>query len=219
MLNTSHRVDDYLTQIFKLDDPVFKTTEESIRFHNMPEHSVSPVQGQFLSTLVHTCLAKRIVEIGTLGGYSTIWLARALPENGSLVSIEIDPNYAEVARHNLKKAGVLDRVEVLTGNALEILPLLEVNSEPADLLFMDADKANYVKYFNWGVKVGRKGGLIVADNVIREGKILDTESRDEKVIGVQNYLEMLAKSTLVHSSILQTVGAKGYDGMAVSVIR
>lgn len=213
------QVDDYLTQCFNLQDSVLQEVEASIRSHGMPEHSISPVQGQFLSTLVHACNAKRIVEVGTLGAYSTIWLGRALPEGASLLSIEIEPAYAQVARENLKRAGLQDGVKVVTGNALEVLSEFESVSEPVDLFFMDADKPNYVNYFNWALKMGRKGSLIIADNVIREGKVLDTLSEDEKVIGVRNYLDMLSKNTSVHSSVLQTVGAKEHDGMAVSVIR
>ncbi len=214
------KVDNYLVELFSLEDDILIKTEESIRENGMPEHSVSANQGQFLFLLAKMCNAKRIIEIGTLGGYSTIWLGRALDGVGKLTSIEIDPNCANVARKNIKNAGLESTVEVITGDALKTLDELSNNgSETVDLFFMDADKPNYVAYFEWALKHARKGSLIVADNVIRDGKVLDESSKDEKVIGVRNYIEMLSKNDKVTSSILQQVGVKDYDGLAISLVK
>ncbi len=218
--NIFEKVDYFLTDLFSLEDDVLRKTEESIRENGMPEHSVSANQGQFLFLLAKLCNAKRIIEVGTLGGYSTIWLGRALDGTGKLTSIEIDPNFANVARKNIQNAGLERTVEIITGDALKTLNELSSNgSETVDLFFMDADKPNYVAYFEWALKHARKGSLIVADNVIRDGKVLDENSKDEKVIGVRNYIEMLSKNDQVTSSVLQQVGVKDYDGLAISIVK
>ncbi len=218
--NIFEKVDNYLTDLFSLEDDILKKTEESIRENGMPEHSVSANQGQFLFLLAKMCNAKRIIEVGTLGGYSTIWLGRALDGAGKLTSIEIDPDFADVARKNIRSAGLENVVEVITGDAIKTLnELSEDGLETVDLFFMDADKPNYVAYFEWALKHARKGSLIVADNVIRDGKVLDENSEDEKVIGVRNYIEMLAKNDKVTSSVLQQVGVKDYDGIAISIVK
>lgn len=217
--NIFRKVDNYLTDLFSLEDEVLKTTEESIRENGMPEHSISPNQGQFLLLLAKMCNAKRIIEVGTLGGYSTIWLGRALNRMGKLTSIEIDPNFANVARKNIQNAGLESTVDIITGDALAILKDLSNSGiETVDLFFMDADKPNYIAYFEWALQHSRKGSIIVADNVIREGKVLDPDSIDEKVIGVRNYNKMLSENNRVTSSILQQVGIKDYDGMAISIV-
>lgn len=214
------KVDEYLTDLFLLEDDILKSTAESIRKNGMPEHSVSANQGQFLFLLAKMCNAKRIIEVGTLGGYSTIWLGRALNGIGKLTSIEIDSDFATLAKKNIQKAGLQSTVEIITGNALETLNELSNNGEETvDLFFMDADKPNYVAYFEWALKHSRKGSLIVADNVIRAGKVLDENSKDEKVIGVRNYNEMLSKNNQVTSSILQQVGIKDFDGIAISIVK
>ncbi len=218
--NIFAKVDHYLTDLFSLEDDILISTTKSIRENGMPEHSVSANQGQFLFLLAKMCNAKRIIEVGTLGGYSTIWLARALNETGKLTSIEIDPNCANVARKNIKNAELESTVEIITGDALKTLNELGNNeNETVDLFFMDADKPNYVAYFDWALKHSRKGSLIVADNVIRDGKVIDENSQDEKVIGVRNYIEMLSKNNQVTSSVLQQVGVKDYDGIAISVVK
>ncbi len=218
--NIFGKVDNYLADIFSLEDEILATTIKSIRENGMPEHSVSANQGQFLFLLAKMCNAKRIIEIGTLGGYSTIWLARALNGTGKLTSIEIDSSFANVARKNIQRAGLESTVEIITGDALKTLNQLSNNeSETVDLFFMDADKPNYVAYFEWALKHSRKGSLIVADNVIRDGKVLDENSKDEKVIGVRNYIEMLSKNDQVTSSVLQQVGIKDYDGLAISIVK
>lgn len=218
--NVFRKVDNYLTDLFSLEDDILKTTEESIRKNGMPEHSVSANQGQFLFLLAKMCDAKRIIEVGTLGGYSTIWLGRALNGIGKLTSIEIDADFADVARKNIQNAGLENTVEIITGDALKTLNVLSNNGEETvDLFFMDADKPNYVAYFEWALKHSRKGSLIVADNVIGDGKVLNENSKDEKVIGVRNYNKMLSKNNQVTSSILQQVGIKDYDGIAISMVK
>ena len=213
------QVDDYLVDLFSLQDDVLARTEQSIVDHGMPEHSVSANQGQFLFTLAQLCQAQRIVEIGTLGGYSTIWLARALGDTGRLTTLEIEPDFAAVAQQNINRAGLSDKVDIRVGDAMRRLAELETDTTPVDLLFMDADKPNYVAYFNWALKMSRKGTLIIADNVIREGKVLNADSEDEKVVGVRRYNQMLAENRQVVTTILQNVGKKEYDGMAISVVK
>ncbi len=214
------KVDNYLSNLFSLNDDILERTEESIRENGMPEHSVSANQGQFLFLLAKMCNAQRIIEIGTLGGYSTIWLGRALNGKGKLTSIEIDPNFADVARENIKNAGLENTVEIITGDALDIFSELSQNeNETVDLFFMDADKPNYMAYFEWAIKHSRKGSLIIADNVIRNGEVLNENSNDEKVIGVRAYNKMLSESDQVTSSILQQVGIKDYDGIAISIVK
>lgn len=213
------KVDTYLSELFSLEDQILKETETSIVENGMPEHSVSSNQGQFLYLLAKMCNAKNIIEIGTLGGYSTIWLGRAIHGQGNVISIEIEKGFAEVAKRNIEKAGLTNSVEVKTGNALDILNQIDLKGKPVDLFFMDADKPNYVAYFDWALKNARKGSLIIADNVIRDGKVLDQNSTDEKVIGVRAYNQMLAKNDNVISSVLQQVGIKDYDGIAISLVK
>ncbi len=213
------KVDSYLSNLFALEDDVLRATEESIRANGMPEHSVSANQGQFLFLLARMCNARRIIEVGTLGGYSTIWLGRALNGMGRLTSIEVDPDFANVARKNIQSAGLEGVVEVITGDAVQTLnELSDSSGQAVDLFFMDADKPNYVAYFDWALKHSRKGSLIVADNVVRGGKVIDANSEDEKVIGVRSYIEMLSKEDRVTSSVLQQVGVKDYDGLAISIV-
>ena len=217
--NIFGKVDNYLSQIFSLEDEVLKETESSIVENGMPEHSVSPNQGQFLYLLAKMCNAKNIIEIGTLGGYSTIWLGRAIDGIGKVISIEIEKDFAEVAKRNIEKAGLTNSVEIKTGNAIELLDQIDLKGQPVDLFFMDADKPNYVAYFDWALRNARKGSLIIADNVIRDGKVLDENSTDEKVVGVRAYNQMLAKNNKVTTSILQQVGIKDYDGIAISLVK
>ena len=217
--NIFSKVDDYLIDLFSLEDEVLKKTKQSIVENGMPEISVSANQGQFLYLMAKLCNVKRILEIGTLGGYSTIWLARALDETGKLTTIELEPEHAKVAKDNIARAGLSDKVEVLVGDALKILPELEKDKAQFDLIFIDAEKTQYVSYFNYALKMSRKGTVIIADNVIREGKILEENSPDEAVIGAKKYNEMLSDNDKVITSILQQVGHKNYDGIAISIVK
>jgi len=217
--NIFPKVDDYLINLFSLEDNVLKRARKSIKENEMPEISVSATQGQFLFLLAKICNAKRIIEIGALGGYSTIWLARALDEKGKLTSIELEPKHAEVAKENIARAGLSDKVEILVGDALKILPKLVKDKISANLIFIDAEKTQYVSYFDYALKLAKKGTVIIADNVIREGKILEENSSDEMVIGAKKYNEMLSKNDKVITSIIQQVGKKAYDGMAISIVK
>ena len=182
----------------------------------LPAISVSAPQGKFLMLLAQTVGARRILEIGTLAGYSTIWLARALPPGGQLITLEYDPRHADVARANIARAGLADRVEVRVGRALEALPGLVVD-EPFDLIFIDADKPSTADYFRWALKLSRPGTVIVVDNVVRDGRLVDANG-DGDVQGMRRFLEAAANEARVEGTVLQTVGVKGYDGFALLLV-
>jgi predicted O-methyltransferase YrrM len=170
-----------------------------------------------LLALIHR--ARNILEIGTLGGYSTIWLARALPTNGRLISLESNPKHAEVARHNITRAGLSDIVEVRVGRALDTLPQLAAEGcDPFDLIFIDADKPSNPEYLAWALKLSRRGSLIIADNVVRDGAVIDANSSDPNVHGIRHFNEMLGSDLRVSATAIQTVGSKGYDGFAIAVV-
>lgn len=186
----------------------------------LPAIAVAPHEGKLLMLLARAVGARRILEIGTLGGYSTIWLARALPDEGRLITLEYDAHHAGIARANLARAGVEHLVDVRVGRALDTLPQLERERVgPFDFIFIDADKQGYVDYLRWSLKLARLGTLIVADNVVREGKVLDAESDDSLVHGVQRFNEALAAEPRVVATAFQTVGKKGHDGMAIALVR
>jgi len=213
-------VDQYIGDLFNDTDSALEATEQSIREFNIPSISVSPNQGKFLQLLAKLCHAKKILEVGTLAGYSTIWLARALPANGRLVTLEYEPLHARVAQKNIAGAGLDQIIEIRIGKAIELLPQLVSEGEgPFDMIFIDADKQPYKEYFEWALKLSHSGTLIVADNVIREGKVLDAKSSDEMVNGVKRFNEALAASTDVAATIIQTVGAKEHDGMALAIVK
>jgi predicted O-methyltransferase YrrM len=182
----------------------------------LPPIDVTPSQGKFLHLLARIAGARRILELGTLGGYSTIWLARALPQDGELISIEAEPHHAEVARANLQRAGVADRVTVITGRGLDVLPTLE---GPFDLVFIDADKAGTADYVEWAVRLGRPGTVVVADNVVRGGRVVDPDTDDPSALGALRGLQMLGAHPRLDATALQTVGAKGHDGFALALVR
>ncbi|HET6964702.1 MAG TPA: O-methyltransferase [Acidimicrobiales bacterium] len=185
----------------------------------LPAIAVSGPQGKLLHLLARSVGARRILEVGTLGGYSTIWLARALPEDGRLVTLEIDGDHARVARANLDRAGVVGRVEIRLGPALETMAALALEGEePFDLVFIDADKENIPAYFDWAVKLSRSGGVIITDNVVRDGALVDAGTTDPRVLGVRAFHEMLSSRPDVEATTIQTVGAKGYDGFNVAVV-
>jgi caffeoyl-CoA O-methyltransferase len=212
-------VDDYINGLLVKEDEALTSTEASIRESDIPQISISPNQGKFLHILAKLCNAKKILEVGTLAGYSTIWLARALPGNGRLITLEFDPKHAGVAQKNIDHAGLGSLVEIRVGKALETLPQLEKeNAGPFDMIFIDADKSPYTEYFEWALRLSHPGTLIVADNVIREGKVLDPNSTDEMVKGVQRFNQALAKNSKVTATIIQTVGAKEHDGMAIAIV-
>jgi predicted O-methyltransferase YrrM len=213
------KVDRYFGDLLVRADGALDAVVKANKQAGLPQIDVTSLQGKFLEFLVRVSGAKRVLEIGTLGGYSTIWLARALPEGGRVVTLELDPHHARVARGNLQNAGVLDRVEVRVAPALESLStLVTENAEPFDLIFIDADKRGYPQYLQWSLKLSRPGTVIVADNVVREGRVLDSNSDDADVQGVQRFTELLATEPRLSATVLQTVGAKGYDGFALAVV-
>ncbi len=213
-------VDEYAADLFVGDDPVLKGTLADSTAAGLPEIAVSPAYGKLLTLLARAVGARRILEIGTLGGYSTICLARALPADGRLVSLEINPFHADVARANIARAGLAGQVEVLVGRAVDSLAALAAASRgPFDLIFIDADKPGYTDYLVWSLRLTRSGTLIIADNVVRRGNVIDPESDDPNVQGVRRFNEMLAAEPRVEATILQTVGEKGYDGLAIAVVK
>ena len=212
-------VDKYISKLVGIEDKALKSTLKTMKDTTMGMANVSANQGKFLQVLAIACNAKRILEIGTLGGYSTIWLARALPIDGHLVTLELEQSNADIARKNIIKAGLDPIVHIRVGKALDLLPLIETEDpEPFDFIFIDADKPPYAEYFEWALKLSRPGTIIVADNVIREGKILDDNHPDEKVQGVQQFNKMLSTNKQVTATIIQTVGDKDHDGMAIAVV-
>lgn len=218
--NIFEGVDGYISDLFAQEDKVLADVLSSLEKENLPQHSISPVQGKFLQLMSKLCNAKRILELGTLGGYSTIWLGRALPEDGKLITIEVDPIHAAVANENIIKAGLTEKVDLRIGNALEVLAeILNKNEGPFDLIFIDADKPNYINYFELALDLSRQGTLIIADNVIREGKILDEDCEDIKVKGVQHFNRFLSINSKVSATILQTIGIKEHDGMALAIVK
>lgn len=211
------KVDDYINGLFFENDPALTFATENIVANGIADASISPVQGQLLQVFAKACNAKKILEIGTLGGYSTIWLAKALPDDGMVITLEFDPFHAQVAKQNIDHAQLKNKVEIKTGKALDILPSLQTEA-PFDLIFIDADKPPYTEYFQWALKLSRKGSIIICDNVIRNGKVLDEQSSDEKVTGVQRLNTFLSTCKEVKATILQTVGSKEYDGMVIAIV-
>jgi predicted O-methyltransferase YrrM len=213
-------VDDYIADLFVSSDGALDRTLATSSAAGLPEIAVSPVQGKFLMLLAQVSGARRILEIGTLGGYSTIWLARGLSEDGRLISLEFSSKHAEVARQNIAGAGLNARVEVRVGRAQDTLPQLVAEGiEPFDLIFIDADKPGYPDYLEWSLKLSRPGTLIIADNVVRNGEVVAPDTDDPNVQGVRLFNERLAAEPRVSATILQVVGSKGYDGLAVAVVQ
>ncbi len=212
-------VDKYISALLAPEDEILKATVKSIDEAGMPQISVSPNQGKFLHIMALLSHAKNILEVGTLAGYSTIWMARALPPGGKLITLEVDPKHMDVARKNISKAGLSNKVDFRLGKAIEILPKLKTEKAgPFDLIFIDADKAPYTEYFQLALKLSRPGTLIIADNVIREGKVLNESTSDEMVKGAQRFNKTLAATSEVTAIILQMVGMKEWDGMALAIV-
>ena len=209
-------VDDYIADTFLEDDPVLEAVQVACDEAGMPPIQVAPLQGKLLMILAASLTARNILEIGTLGGYSTIWLARGLSERGRVLTLELDPRHAEIARNNFGNAGVADRVEVRVGPALETLSALHAErAGPFDLVFIDADKPNTPDYFDWAVKLARRGTLIIVDNVIREGAILAAKSQNKHVKGLRGFFARASADPRVTATAFQTVGHKGHDGLAI----
>jgi predicted O-methyltransferase YrrM len=213
-------VDEYVSELLAPDDEALELAITGAAEAGLPAIQVSPPQGKLLALLARSIGARTALEFGTLGGYSTIWLGRALPGDGRLITLEAEPAYADVARANLERAGLAEKVEIRVGAALESLPALEEEGAgPFDLVFIDADKANTPAYFAWSVERTRPGGLIVADNVIRGGALVDQADTDPAIVAQRQFHEMLAAEPRVEATTIQTVGGKGYDGFSIALVK
>lgn len=212
-------VDRVLGDLLARHDAALERALDANREAGLPAIDVPPLLGKFLDVMVRTCSARRVLEIGTLGGYSTIWMARALPPEGRVITLELEARHAEIARENLKAAGVLDRVEIRVGAALDSLRKLHADgAAPFDLVFIDADKESMPEYLEWSLKLAQPGTVIIGDNVVRDGNVVDKDTTDPRVRGVQRFLKMAAKEPRLSVTAIPTVGARGYDGFAVAVV-
>ena len=211
-------VDRYISELVVKPDPVLDDALAAASSAGLPEISVTPGEGKLLQLLVRIRGARNVLEIGTLAGYSTIWMARALPRGGLLVTLELDPLHASVAAANISRAGLREVVDLRVGLALDTLPLLADEARRFDLTFIDADKANIPEYFEWAVKLSTQGAIIVVDNVVRDGGVIDESSEDPSIRGVRRFNERLASDSRVSATTIQTVGAKGYDGFTLAVL-
>lgn len=213
-------VDDYLATTLLPRDSVFDKVIQNSRAAGLPEIQVTPVQGRMLQILAMSVGARRILEVGTLGGYSTIWLARGLPAGGRLVTLELNPEHARVAQSNISLAGLSDRVELRVGPAIGALEAMTPSGDgPFDFAFIDADKESGAAYIEHAIRLSRPGTLIVLDNTVREGQIIDSKSPDARVHGTRRALELLGKHPKLDATCIQTVGEKGYDGFALARVR
>ncbi|ACU96383.1 MAG: O-methyltransferase [Saccharomonospora viridis] len=208
-------VDEYFQEQLAPHDDVLDATQQACAQAGLPDIAVAPNQGKLLQLLARMIDARTILEIGTLGGYSTIWLARALPDQGRLITLEADATHADVAKSNIERAGLSDRVDVRVGRALDILPTLR-DEGPFDLAFIDADKVNNPHYVRWALELGRPGSVIVVDNVVRGGAVIDTGNDDPSVRGTRETVELLRAEPRLDATALQTVGGKGYDGIIIA---
>jgi predicted O-methyltransferase YrrM len=215
--DTWRRVDAYLTETLVGHDPDLETAVAEQRAAGLPAIEVAPVSGKLLHLLARISGAQRVLEIGTLGAYSTIWMARGIPEGGRIVTIEAEPGNARVARANLDRAGVGEKVEILIGRAADVLPTLE-GSEPFDLVFIDADKQSNTIYIDWAARLGRSGTVVVVDNIGRAGEVANPATEDPMVIGTQRGLELLGRDPRFDATALQTLDLKGWDGVAIAVV-
>lgn len=214
------RVDDYLAATLLDDDPALTAARSDSLAAGLPAIEVTPLAGKLLHLLARMTRARRVLEVGTLGGYSTIWLARGIPRDGRVVTLELEQRHADIARANLERAGVSEQVEIIVGRAADTLPrIADRGDEPFDLVFIDADKESNTIYIDWAIRLGHPGTVIVVDNVGRAGDVADPGSDDSMVIGTQRALELLGSDSRVDATALQTVGAKGWDGFAVAIVR
>jgi predicted O-methyltransferase YrrM len=215
-------VDRYIVDLFGLHDEALDEAVAASRAAGLPQIHVSAVQGKLLHVLARAVGARRILEVGTLAGFSGIWLARALPADGRLVTLELDPRHARVAQANFERAGLADRIEIMVGPAIESLATLatlaDAGADPFDMVFIDADKESYADYLDGALRLARPGALIVADNVVRQGRLADPADTDPRVVGVRRFAERLATDPRVSGTIAQMVGDKSYDGLAFAVV-
>ncbi|GIN86056.1 O-methyltransferase [Heyndrickxia sporothermodurans] len=214
------QVDQYFMEKLIPEDKALKQVLITNRELGIPEIDVSPTQGKLLYLFAKMKGARNVLEIGTLGGYSSIWLARALPESGKVYTLEMEQKYADIAKQNIKQAGCENKVEVIVGKALDTLPLLkERGITPFDFIFIDADKQNNPQYLRWALKLSESGTIIVADNVVRNGEVIDANSKDERVQGIRQFMDIIANEPRIEATSIQTVGTKGYDGFVIGVVK
>ncbi|MEW2134387.1 O-methyltransferase [Streptomyces sp. NPDC005435] len=212
-------VDDYFNGLLVEEDAALRGAAEESEAAGLPPHQVAPNQGKLLHLLARIQGARSVLEIGTLGGYSTIWLARALPEGGRLITLEADPHHAAVAAANIAAAEVGHLVDLRVGKAVDTLPVLaDEGVAPFDLVFIDADKPSNPEYLRWALRLTRPGSVIIGDNVVRDGAVTDPASADPRVQGVRSFTELIAEHPRLTATTLQTVGAKGYDGFTLALV-
>lgn len=217
---TWSQIDSYYNDLFLDEHEGLKQALIDSEAAGLDPIAVAPNQGKLLYLLAKVKNAKRILEIGTLGGYSTIWMAKALPQDGKLITLEIDQKCAEVAQKNIDRAGVANQIEIVQGNALEeMIKLHQENTEPFDLIFIDADKENNPGYFEYSMKLAKAGTLIIADNVIRKGEVINKDSDDPKIHGIWKFNELIQAEKRVETTVIQTVGSKGYDGLGLIFVK
>ncbi|MGK7377678.1 O-methyltransferase [Planococcus sp. 1R117A] len=211
-------VDDYFAEKLHNTDPVMEAVHQNNFDAGLPGIDVSPNQGKFLKLMVKLANAKNVLEIGTLGGYSSIWMGRALPDDGRLVTLEYKNAHAIVARENIENAGLSGKIEVIEGAAIDTLPMLKSKGwTHFDLIFIDADKPSYPHYFKWALEYSRPGTVIIADNVVRGGRVLDPEDPNGKAM--RDFMDLMSDDTLIDGTVMQTVGSKGYDGFAIGIVK
>jgi predicted O-methyltransferase YrrM len=222
-LDLSHKweqADQYFSEKLIGEDSIMESILKRNKESGLPEIDVSPNQGKFLHLLVKMTGARRILEIGTLGGYSSIWMGRALPENGELVTLEYSEKHAKVAEKNIRSAGLENKINIMTGPALVTLPKLKEKGDSAfDLIFIDADKSNNPHYLNWALELSRAGTVIICDNVVRKGNVIDENSEDPSIKGTRQMIDMLSNNSRIDSTAVQTVGSKGYDGFVMGIVK
>ena len=213
------KVDSFFTDALIPADSALDAALDANRQADLPAIDVTPLQGKFLELLIRATCAQRVLELGTLGGYSTIWLARAVGETGKVVTLELDAHHAEIAQRNLENAGIASRVDLRVGPAAKTLEaLIAEASEPFDFIFIDADKASYPDYMQLSLKLSRPGTLVIADNVVRDGQVIDPNDPDPNIQGVRRFTDLVAVEPRLSATVLQTVGSKGYDGFAIAIV-
>ncbi|MFD1019754.1 O-methyltransferase [Thalassobacillus hwangdonensis] len=219
LIQKGKEVDNYFNSKLIDEDEVMAEVLKYNSAQELPSIDVSPAQGKMLHLMAKMKGATSVLEIGTLGGYSTIWLARALPENGQVVTLEFSPKHAEVAEENIRRAGVEDKVEILVGKALDTLPVLKNNGDAHfDFIFIDADKKNNPYYLKWALELAEPGAVVIIDNVVRGGRVADAESEDKDIVGTRACFDMLASEDRIDATSVQTLGSKGYDGFVLGIV-
>ncbi|OEH53857.1 methyltransferase [Oceanobacillus sp. E9] len=214
-----NNVDEYFEEKLLPEDKILNQILENNQAAGLPQIDVAPLQGKLLYLLTKMKSARQVLEIGTLGGYSSIWFAKGVTQNGKVVTLEANQTHAEIARKNIENAGFKQTVQVLVGNAIDTLPTLENAGESFDVIFIDADKQNNPKYLEWALRLANEGALLIADNVVRNGEVIDQKSEDERIQGLREFMNMLENEERIESTAIQTVGSKGYDAFVIGIVK